>query len=160
MGQCKVRNSWGVYDAYKELRKRKWEDTGFRVTEKQFYAIVRGMNEELALQVLQGKRVSLPAGMGCLELSKTKNVAYLKEGKLKVTHPVDWKRTLQYWQESEDARKEKTLVRRTTPYTYKIKYSKGRAKYSNKVFYALSPMRSLKVALAQKINDKETDTIW
>ena len=40
----KVNNSYGVYDAYKYIRKNKWFDIGQPVTEHQFYSIIRRMN--------------------------------------------------------------------------------------------------------------------
>lgn len=160
MRQFKVRDSWGVYDTYKELRRNKWKDTGFKVTEKQFYTIVRRLNEELAEQLLQGKRVTLPERMGHLEITKKENVPYFKNDRLVITHPVDWKRTNELWIADEEAREKKILVHRTEQFTYKITYNKFRANYQNKVFYLFSPMRGLKRELAEKINNNETDTIW
>lgn len=37
----KVTGSWGIYDAYKSIRRHKWYDIGRPLTEKEFYAIVR-----------------------------------------------------------------------------------------------------------------------
>ena len=37
----KVSGSWGIYDAYKLIRKNKWYDIGRPLTEKEFYSIIR-----------------------------------------------------------------------------------------------------------------------
>lgn len=156
----KISNSWGVYDAYKAIRKQKWMNIGRAITEKQFYAIIRRLNEEIARQLLEGRKISLPAKFGWLFISKRENTVYLKDGKIKSTYPVDWKSTLELWKDSEEARQDKTLIRYKNQYTYKITYNKYKATYNNKIFYMFSPMRELKVRLKEKINNQELDVLW
>lgn len=66
----KVSGSWGIYDAYKLIRKHKWFDIGRPVTEKEFYAIVRQVNKRFADEIAKGNTVTFPCKMGKLELRK------------------------------------------------------------------------------------------
>ena len=43
-----INKSWGVYDAYKWIRKNKWFDIGRPLKEDEFYKIIRGINIKLA----------------------------------------------------------------------------------------------------------------
>ena len=66
----KVRNSWGIYDVYKSVRKHHWYNIGRPVTEKEFYSIIRSVNKLLAEEIALGHTVKLPQKMGKLELRK------------------------------------------------------------------------------------------
>ena len=66
----KVTNSWGVYDAYKVIRKHQWYDIGRPLKEHEFYSIIRGINDLLAEDIANGKEVTFPSRMGGLELRK------------------------------------------------------------------------------------------
>ena len=55
-----VNNSLGVYDAYKYIRKNKWFNIGRPLTEKEFYSIIRNLNQLLAEEIILGKEVKLP----------------------------------------------------------------------------------------------------
>lgn len=56
----KIKNSLGVYDAYKWIRKNKWLNIGEPVTEHQFYYIVRNINNCLAENLLLGEDIVFP----------------------------------------------------------------------------------------------------
>lgn len=156
----KVQNSWGVYDAYKTIRKRRWMDIGKRVTEKEFYAIIRGINKLLIEDVTQGKTVMFPKRMGELELRKYKVGTSFANGKLINTYPVDWKATLELWSEDSEARKKKILIRIENPEIYYIKYCTSKANYDNKVFYKFTLCDAAKKQLSKNIKEKKTDTLW
>lgn len=101
----KVSGSWGIYDAYKWIRKHKWYDIGRPVTEKEFYAIIRQINLMLADEIGKGNTITFPSKMGKLELRKEKRgVTFDSEGNMKVTYPIDWKATLKLWFDDEEAR--------------------------------------------------------
>ena len=76
----KVNGSFGVYDCYKLMRKNHWYDIGRPVLEKEFYAIVRGINKLLAENISDGETVVFPQRMGKLELRKFKTGATIKDG--------------------------------------------------------------------------------
>ena len=158
----KVSNSWGVYSAYKAIRKHHWFDIGRPLLEHEFYTIIRSVNKLLAEELVNGNTVKLPLKMGKLEVRKFKTGAYMKNDKLVINYPVDWGETLKLWYQDEEARKNKTLMRREYPYIYYIRYcTEGHdANYVNKYFYGFSVNTNVKKALQQNVKNGKIDTLW
>ena len=155
----KVTGSLGVYDAYKHIRKNKWFNIGRPLTEHEFYSIIRRVNEYLAYNLLHGHDIILPNRMGRLELRKTNTYIKLDNGKLKTNLPIDWDRTLQLWQEDEEAYNNKTLLKIEQKELFKCQYNKDLANYKNKSFYQFSLNRDLKKRISKKIKNKELDAL-
>lgn len=149
----KVNNSFGVYDCYKWLRKRKWSDIGIKLTEHEFYSIIRKINNYLADSFLHGNDIKFPHRMGRLELRKYDVRINFDGKKVKTNLPIDWDRTLKLWYEDEIAYKEKTLVKAEEKELFKVYYNKQLAKYNNQCFYEFKANRELKQRLKQKIKD-------
>lgn len=153
----KVTNSLGVYDAYKWLRKRKWEDIGRCLTEHEFYSIIRRVNNYLRDSLLCGKEVTFPCKMGKLELRKVKTFVDLKNGKVITNYPIDWNKTLRLWYEDEEAYKNKTLIKMEEKEIFKIFYNKGLADYNNQIFFEFQVNRDIKRGLVKRIKDGSID---
>lgn len=147
----KVKNSIGVYDIYKHIRKNKWYDIGQPITEHQFYTIIRQVNNVLADNLLKGNDIVFPNKMGRLEVRKFEPIIRFDDNKLTVRLPIDWDRTLKLWSEDEEAYKERTLVKMEEKEIFKVCYNKTRADFPNKGFYQLQINRDLKTALKKKI---------
>lgn len=147
----KVKNSIGVYDIYKHIRKNKWYDIGQPITEHQFYTIIREVNNVLADNLLKGNDIVFPNKMGRLEVRKFEPIIRFDDNKLTVRLPIDWDRTLKLWSEDEEAYKERTLVKMEEKEIFKVCYNKTRADFQNKGFYQLQINRDLKIALKKKI---------
>ena len=147
----KVKNSIGVYDIYKHIRKNKWYDIGQPITEHQFYTIIRQVNNVLADNLLKGNDIVFPNKMGRLEVRKFEPIIRFEDNKLTVRLPIDWDRTLKLWLEDEEAYKERTLVKMEEKEIFKVCYNKTRADFPNKGFYQLQINRDLKIALKKKI---------
>lgn len=147
----KVKNSIGVYDIYKHIRKNKWYDIGQPITEHQFYTIIRQVNNVLADNLLRGNDIVFPNKMGRLEVRKFEPIIRFDDNKLTVRLPIDWDRTLKLWLEDEEAYKERTLVKMEEKEIFKVCYNKTRADFPNKGFYQLQINRDLKIALKKKI---------
>lgn len=158
--QAKVRGSYGVYDAYKHIRKNKWYDIGRPLKEHEFYSIVRKVNDLLADEIALGHTVTFPSRMGYLELRKVENGVSIADGKLKITYPINWEETLKLWFEDEEAKKEKTLVRDEDKYRYRVRYCKYDATYENKSFYQFDLNRFIRKKLKENIKSNKTDTLW
>lgn len=158
--QFKIRNSIGVYNIYKWMQKHRWYDIGHPVTEHDYYAIIRGVNDLLAQEIADGKVISFPSRMGRLVLRKWKCGAYLHKGKLKITYPIDWERTWELWYDDKEAFKSKTVLRREVPHIYYVHYEKRRAIYENKIFYDFTLNHFIKRKLKENINAGKIDTIW
>ena len=56
----KLSNSFGVYNAYKHIRKNKWFNIGKPVSEHDFYSIIRTVNNYLAELLSMGYDIKLP----------------------------------------------------------------------------------------------------
>lgn len=156
----KINNSIGVYDIYKRIRKNKWENIGRPLLEKEFYSIIRGVNKLLAEEIVNGKTVKFPYKMGKIELRKIEVGVKTVQGKLKITYPVDWQKTLELWYQDKEAMQEKVLVRNEEGILYKIKYNKYLADYENQCFYAFQPNRFIKRRLSKNIKARIVDSIF
>lgn len=152
--------SFGVYDAYKHIRRNKWYDIGRPLKEHEFYSIIRSVNNLLAEELSGGKEVVFPYKMGKLELKKSKRGVSIVEGKLKITYPVNWKETMKLWEQDEDSRINKRLIRFENEYIYHIRYCRATAIFENKSFFEFHLNRNIKRALKDNINNGKIDTIW
>ena len=153
----KINNSFGVYNAYKLIRKNKWFDIGRPVSEHDFYSIIRTVNNLLADFLSKGHDVNLPCQMGRLEIRKYDAKITLQEGKIVTNLPIDWDRTLKLWSEDEEAYKERTLIKREEKEIFKVYYNRGKANYTNKSFFAFDINRELKKKLKKNIKERRID---
>jgi len=137
--QFKVRNSWGVYDGYKYYRKNKPKESKYVLTESQYFAIIRRVNQILGDALALGEDITFPHHMGRLEIRKYIPKIKLKENGVKTSFPVDWNKTLRLWYEDKEAYKNKTLVKVQKKEIFRIYYNRGVADYTNKTFYEFIP---------------------
>ena len=148
----KVKNSLGVYDAYKWLRKNKWLDIE-PISEHDFYAIIRAVNKALAKSFLHLGSIKLPLRMGEIILRKYHPSITSQDGKIKTNLPVDWDSTLQLWSEDKESYKKRTLIRLEEKEVFKVLYDKSKALYNNKSFYAFNLNRGIKTALKKQLKN-------
>lgn len=153
----KVSGSFGVYDSYKSVRKGKWREIGHPVSEHDFYAVIRTVNNFLAEALSLGEDIQLPHRMGRLEIRKRQATIDIKDGKVIANLPVDWDRTLKLWEEDEDAYKERALVKMEEKEIFQVYYNRGKANYVNKGFFAFLPNRELKKKLKANIKNGHVD---
>lgn len=156
----RVRDSVGVYDMYKLIRRNGWFNIGRPVKEEEFYAIVRGINRLIAEQIAKGQTIRFPERMGTLELRKHSCGAKLVDNKLKIIYPVDWAETIKLWYNDPEAKRRKTLLRRENPWAYKVLYLQGDATYDNKCFYQFALNTFIKKALCKNIREGKVDSLW
>lgn len=154
----KIRNSFGVYDVYKWIRRNKWLDIGGPITQHQFYFIIRNINKELIQQFFTKQCIVLPHKMGRIELVKNKTKVVIKDGKLKIKKAINWGETLEYWNQDKEAFDKRILIYNTAQYIFKIIYSKIKANYKNKQVFFFYPNRTFKRQLAALLKDNKIDT--
>ncbi len=152
-----VRNSNGVYQAYKYIRKNKWFNIGRPLTEHEFYTIIRQVNNLLAEELLRGQDIVLPHRLGRIELRKYDSKISIKNGILKDNLPIDWDKTLKLWSEDEEAYKERALVKMEEKEIFKVYYNRRSANYKNKSYYEFEVNRDLKRRLKQRIKNRVVD---
>lgn len=157
----KIRNSLGVYDAYKWIRKNKWLNIGRVLTEHEFYSIIRTVNNYIANAVIKGEDINLPHKMGSIQLRKYNRVISTdKDGKVTSNLPIDWDKTLQLWHSDKSEYRCKTLIRMDVPEVFKIVYLKSIATYNNKAFYDISFNKDLKIELKNNIKRGSVDALY
>lgn len=153
----KVRNSYGTKQGWRWLKKNKWLDLDRPVTEKEFGAIIRAVNEELVNNLFEGHDITLPHRMGRIELRKYYPKIEYKDGKLVTNLPVNWQQTLKYWHEDAEAHRNKILIRQEVKEVFRIIYVKKSANYNNKSFYQFIPHRDVKIELSKRIKENKID---
>ena len=153
----RIKNSNGVYDAYKWIRKNKWLDIGRPLTEHEFYTIIRSIYKLLVSSILNGDDIILPHRMGSIELRKYNAKVSIKNDEIITNLPIDWNRTLQLWEEDEESYKSRLLVRMEEKEIFKVFYNKRTANYNNKAFMKFEVNRYLKRGLTQRIKNKLID---
>lgn len=153
----KINNSFGVYNAYKLIRKNKWFNIGKPISEHDFYKIVRTVNNKLADLLSKGHDINLPCQMGRLEIRKYDARITLQGDKVVTNLPIDWDRTLKLWSEDEEAYQKRTLIKREEKEIFKVYYNRGKANYTNKGFFAFDINRELKKKLKKNIKDGRID---
>jgi len=84
----------------------------------------------------------------------------MRNGKLKVTYPVNWKETWLLWENDAEAYKNKIVLRFDNEWIYHVKYNKYNANFENKLFYQFDINTFIKKALSQNIKQGKTDAIW
>ena len=152
----KIKGSYGVYDAYKYIRKNKWFGLD-PFTEHDFYTIIRSINKMLAEYLSDGGTIKFPYNMGRILLIKVTPQLKFVNGTLVNKLPIDWDKTLKLWYEDEECKDSKVLVRRNNKKKFKIIYDKSRANYKNKSLYTFFPNRDLKIKLKDKIQEGSVD---
>ncbi len=92
---------------------------------------------------------------------KHKGTIKLKNSRLVNTNPVDWKTTMKLWEEDEEAKEKKLVIRylnnHTSKYIFRIKMIKEGYTYKNKKFYRFKACRFFQRALAKRILDPNKD---
>lgn len=156
----KIRNSLGVYDAYKWIRKNKWLDIGRPLTEHEFYSMIREINNLISEEISLGNEFKLPHRMGTIELRKyDSSIKIDNNGKVVTNLPIDWDRTLKLWYEDKESYNNKTLIRLEEDEIYKVVYNKGNANYNNRSFYEFTFNKDLKSRLKHNIKEGLVDAL-
>lgn len=158
----KVKNSYGVYDAFKYYRKIKPKDKKYILTESQYFSIIRNINNLLIENLLHNNDIKFPSRMGSLEVRKRQTNIKIVDGKLVDNLPIDWDRTLKLWAEDEESYNNKTLIKLEEDEVFIINYNKKRAIYNNKMYYQFNVNRKLKQRLKELIKNNEIDAfeLW
>lgn len=149
----RIKNSYGVYDAYKYYRKNKPKDKRYILNESQYFSIIRYINTLLIDKFLLESEIKFPKRMGSLYIKKNSTKIYTENNSLKNTYPIDWNTTLNLWKEDWESYNNKTIVKYISKEVFKIKYDKKKANYINKSFFDFKPNRSLKLKLKECIRN-------
>ena len=150
----------GARDAWKWVRKNKWKVLkGQKCSSALYGALIMEVNKLLVEELFEGHLIEFPHNMGTLMLTGTPAKLRYKEGKLYNNYRTDWEKTLKYWFEDDEARKNKQVIKRVQNTIYNIKYSKRNACYKNQRYYHMRINRSLVRALGKKIKGQKLNAL-
>lgn len=121
--------------------------------------IITDFNKELCNLVIHDQIEYTFPHLGFeLMIRKIKKKVRIVDGKLANNLPIDWQATKKLWEEDEEAKNKKLLIRQnnshTSGYIFKIYLRKYKAKLKNKSYYQFMPNRIFKRNLAKRIKDK------
>lgn len=158
----RIKNSYGVFDAFKYYRKIRPKDSKYVLNESQYFSIIRTVNKLLAEQLLSNLDVVFPHRMGKLELRKRPVTLKIVDDKLVTSMPVDWGRTLKLWAEDKDAYDKRILIRLEEKEVILVRYNKRFANYNNRRFYQFDANKQLKQELKKRIKENKIDAfdLW
>lgn len=155
----KITHSHTTKEAWRWVKKNKWLNIKQPITEREFGYIIKSINLYFQEQLLEGKDVKFPYRMGRLEIRKYNPYVTFKNGKLKTSLPIDWKKTIELWYEDKEAYNKKTIVRQEAKEGFIIYYNKILAMFNNKSFYQFIPTRAFKKKLYNKILTEGFDAL-
>lgn len=153
----KVNKSYGIRDGFRYYRKIKPSDSKYVLTDSQYYTITREINNILSNELINGGEIIFPYQLGKLELRKFNTTKVIKDGKLKLSIPVDWNETTKLWYNDSESHLNKVLVRSTSNTTYTVHYNKYRARFNNSTLYQFNVNRLIKRGLVPKIKEGKID---
>lgn len=157
----RITGSAGIYDGYKYYRKNKPKDSKYVLTESQYFAITRMINNLLAEELIKGEEVQFPYRMGRLEIRKYDTTIKIgANGEIITNLPIDWDKTLKLWYEDEESYKKGTLVKVEEKEIFKVYYNRGAANYANKSYYEFAVNRDIKKRLKQRIKEGLIDAMY
>ena len=150
-GKGRVSNSYGVYDYFKFYRRNREKGSKWAISEKNYYALLRQVNQILATELIEKGKLELPYKMGVVEYRKLPyNVHQNKSGRYVSNAKVNWDKTFELWYNDEQAYKDKILIKHETDGIAKNLYIKNKADYPNKCFYTFIPQKEINVAFVKR----------
>lgn len=149
----------GTRDAFRWVRKNKWKLLGGQTCDMYLYSkIINSVNLQLIDSLFEGHTVIFPHQMGSLLLVSTEGGVAMEGDEVKTNYKTDWKKTLQYWYEDEEARNSHKTVKCVQNRLYYIHYCKCGARYGNRGFYRFRPNRSLLKKLGKVLAERQVNT--
>lgn len=140
----KIAHCLGVRDAWKWVRKNKWEALNYNHCDSKLYStIINKVHQAFVEYLINGHTIDFPHQMGGISICSYPSKVIFVNGKVSNNYRADWKKTLKLWFEDEEAFKSRIVVKRRQNNIYFIRYNKNRAKYHNMKLYQFRANRSL-----------------
>jgi len=128
------------------------------ISNKKFYDVIADFNREIVnLIIEENLDYQLPYLGSSISITKIKQVPKIKDGKLINNSPIDWVATNKLWNDDEEAKEKKLLVRfsnyHTSKYIFKIYFKKYIYSFKNKKYFKFKSIRSFSRLLGKRIKD-------
>ena len=148
----KITNSILLRTIFQHIRRNKFYGKT-PVTDSQFYAIIRQVNDKIAEQLCKGYIIKFPKNMGHIEAFKYETTVKLQDGKVKTDRPVNWGETLKLWIEDKESYNNKILIRQNFKNMIKLYWNKNKCKCRNLMYFNFVFNRELKKKINYLFND-------
>lgn len=146
-------------------RDKKILDNQYNVGKDIYYKIIKEFNKYVLNQMIYHNEDFLfPNYIGGIGLRKRKPKTKIdSDGKLISHKPIDWDTTLKLWEEDEDAKNKKILIRHmnnhSDGYVFEVKYIRGRALFKGARWYDFIPTRTTKLTIRDEVFKGNIDAI-
>lgn len=155
----KVKVDFGMTDYYKFYKERYKESKVSRLTYNKIITEANAAIIELVLN--KGIEYKLPSLSTVLTVRKDKRVSKIIDGKVVNPTPIDWATTKKLWEQDEDAKTKKILVKylnhHSSGYVFRIYMKKFGSSFKNRSVYKFQASRRFKRALGARIKDDNKD---
>lgn len=154
----KIRNSWGAYDYFKYHKHNRPKDRSYyKITEGQFYKLLRAVNEYMLEVLIKEQHIDLPNRLGSFTVISYRPEVKIVDGKLKTSLPVDWMKTLRLWYEDREAEKKKILVRKEYDSMRVIRYQRCYS-FKGAAYYEFCFHRKAKTTVLQGTEERNSSS--
>jgi hypothetical protein len=152
----KLNNGYGVIDYFKFYKNNSEKS----VDEKKFRKVIDSFNKKVSeLIIEEGIDFVIPSLNFEITIRKDKRKPTIKDGKVINNTPVDPVATRKLWDNNEEAKNKKILVRynnsHSSGYVFRIYCKKFRSSIKNKNLFKFRPIRQLKRNLAKVLKDPD-----
>lgn len=143
-----IKNSFGLKDCYDSIKDK--TDINYKI----FSSIIKDINKGIIRKLVEeGKTIYFPY-VGKVFLIK-KDVPKIINGKLNQGLCIDWNKTLEWWYEDPEARKNKSLIRQDYSKVLAVTFRKN--SFKNNTFFKFSLCRTAKNILSNNIKECKID---
>ena len=144
---------------YRKFYKKKYNSD---ISAKEYSSILRKFNRELTdLIVNESLTYTMPYLLFDISIKKIRRKPRIVDGKLVNPNPIDWKRTNELWEENEEAREKKLLVRfnnfHSSGYVFRVYCKKFKSKLKYRSHYKIKTNREFKLKVRDRIMDPDQD---
>ena len=155
----KIKAHYGMKYYYKHFKKLHPE---LKISNAVYYSVISDFNHEIIDLIIEDNLEYIMPYLGSsLSVKKSKRIPRIENGKLYNPTPVDWVATNKLWNEDEEARTKKLLVRylnnHTSKYVFNIHFKKHIRSFMNKNIYSFKSNRTFARLLGKRINDDTKD---
>lgn len=157
----RIKTDFGMTDYYKYYLKTSESES--KIDKIKFNKIVSEFNKIIVDHILNDNLEYKPFKLQmtfCIR--KYKKTPKIVKGKLINTNPIDWKSTKELWEQNEEAKEKKILIRftnyATSKYIFRIILKKFGRFYKNKSYFRFKAVRSFQRALNKRIVDPKKET--
>lgn len=144
----KLTNSYRVRDYYNHYKK----NHNTSLTESEYSAILSDIFQTMIDDcLLNFVPICLPYKLGVISVGEYKPNVTFENGKYKYNGPVDWKKTLDLWDEDPESRADKRIIYTPFKKILYIKYTKEKSSFKNQMYMYFKEARSMRKYLSKKL---------